>query len=122
MLGYITIGTNDLPRATAFYDALLAEISAQRAWASDQGVSWSTRRGAALAVMKPFNGQPATPGNGNMAAISVKSNEEVDRVYTKAISLGATDEDPAGPRGQSFYGGYFRDLDGNKLCVFCMAG
>ena len=88
MLGYITIGSNDLSRATAFYDALLVEIGARRAWTSDEGVCWSTRRGAALAVMKPFNGQPATPGNGNMAAISVKSNEDVDRVCAKAIVLG----------------------------------
>lgn len=120
MLGYITIGSNELPRATALFDALLAEIGAQRAWASDEGVCWSTRRGAALAVMKPFNGQPATPGNGNMAAISVKSKEDVDRVYAKAIALGCADEGPAGPRSDSFYAGYFRDLDGNKLCVFHM--
>ena len=120
MLGYITIGTNDLPRATAFYDALLAEISAQRAWASEEGVCWSTKRGAALAVMKPFNGQPATPGNGNMAAISVKSNEDVDRFYATAMALGGTDEGPAGARSAAFYAGYFRDLDGNKLCVFHM--
>lgn len=120
MIGYVTIGTNDLSRATAFYDALLAEIGAQRAWASDDGVSWSTRRGAALAVMKPFNGAAATPGNGNMAAISVKSNEDVDRVHAKAMALGATDEGPAGARSDSFYAGYFRDLDGNKLCVFHM--
>jgi catechol 2,3-dioxygenase-like lactoylglutathione lyase family enzyme len=121
MIGYVTIGTNDLPRATAFYDTLLAEIGAQRGWASDEGVSWNTRRGATLAVMKPFNGQPATPGNGNMAAISVKSKEDVDRVYAKAITLGGTDEGPAGARSDSFYAGYFRDLDGNKLCVFHMA-
>ena len=120
MLGYVTIGTNDLSRATGLYDALLAEIGAQRAWASDEGVCWSTRRGAALAVMKPFNGQPATPGNGNMAAISVKSNEHVDRVYAKAIALGCVDEGPAGARSDSFYAAYFRDLDGNKLCVFHM--
>ena len=120
MLGYITIGTNDLPRATAFYDALLAELAAQRAWATEEGVCWSTRRGAMLAVMKPFNGQPATPGNGNMAAISVKANDDVDRVYAKAIALGGTDEGAAGARSTSFYAGYFRDLDGNKLCVFHM--
>jgi predicted lactoylglutathione lyase len=120
MLGYITVGTNDLPRATTFYDALFAEIGAQRAWASEQGVSWGTRRGAALAVMKPFNGGLATPGNGNMAAISVKSKEDVDRVYAKAIALGGTDEGAAGARGETFYAGYFRDLDGNKLCVFHM--
>ena len=120
MLGYITLGTNDLPSATAFYDASLAEIHAQRAWASAEGVCRSTRRGAALAVMKPFNAQPATPGNGDMASISVKSNEEADRVYSKSIVLGCTDQGPAGARSDSFYAGYFRDLDGNKLCVFHM--
>ena len=113
MLGYITIGTNDLPRATAFYDALLAAISAQRPWASEEGVCWSNKRGATLTVMKPFNGALATPGNGNTAAISVKSNEDVDRVFAKAIALGGTDEGPAGARSNAFYAGYFRDLDGN---------
>lgn len=120
MLGYITLGTNDLPSATAFYDALLAEIDAQRAWASDHGVCWSTRRGAALAVMKPFNGQPATSDNGNMASISVKSNADVNHGYAKASALGSANEGPAGARSDSFYAGYFRDLDGNKLCVFHM--
>ncbi len=65
-------------------------------------------------------GQPATVGNGVMAAIVVDSKEKVDRVYKKAIDLGAQDEGPDGPRGDSFYAGYFRDLDGNKLNVFCM--
>jgi predicted lactoylglutathione lyase len=121
MLGYVTIGTNDLARATAFYDALLAEINAQRAWASDEGVCWTARRGAALAVMKPFDGQAASPGNGNMAAISVKSNEDVDRIYAKAMRLGSSCEGPAAARSATFYAGYFRDLDGNKVCVYHMS-
>ena len=53
-----------------------------------------------------------------MVALAMKSTADVDRLYAKAISLGATDEGPAGARGDNFYAGYFRDLDGNKLCVF----
>jgi predicted lactoylglutathione lyase len=76
-----------------------------------------------LGVIKPFDGKPATVGNGVMAALIVDSREKVDRLYRKAIELGASDEGPAGPRGDSgFYAGYFRDLDGNKLNVFYMGG
>ena len=71
-----------------------------------------------LAIMQPFNGQPATIGNGDMVGLLADSKETVDRVYRKALELGGSDEGPAGPRGDSFYVGYFRDLDGNKLCVF----
>jgi predicted lactoylglutathione lyase len=70
--------------------------------------------------MKPYNKQPATVGNGVMAAIVVDSRDKVDLLYKKALALGAQDEGPAGPRGEGFYAGYFRDLDGNKLNVFCM--
>jgi len=71
-------------------------------------------------VTKPFDGNPATVGNGNMVAIVLDSNEKVDAFYNKAIELGATDEGKPGPRGEmtGFYAGYFRDLDGNKLNAF----
>jgi predicted lactoylglutathione lyase len=59
-------------------------------------------------------------GNGVMVAIAVNRKELVDRVYAKALELGGTDEGPAGPRGEGFCAGYFRDLDGNKLNVFCV--
>jgi predicted lactoylglutathione lyase len=72
-----------------------------------------------LCIMKPFDGRPATVGNGVMAGIAVDSRDKVDRVYKKALELGGTDEGPAGPRGEGFYAGYFRDLDGNKLDVYC---
>jgi predicted lactoylglutathione lyase len=121
MIGYVTVGTNDLPRAAAFYDALLGELlGAKRAWESEGGIGWADKRGVTLAAMKPFNGEAATVGNGMMVALSMKTKEAVDAFYAKAISLGAKDEGPAGPRGSSFYAGYFRDLDGNKLCAFCM--
>jgi catechol 2,3-dioxygenase-like lactoylglutathione lyase family enzyme len=121
MIGYATLGTNDLPRATAFYDALFAEIGAKRLWESDQGVSWGLAWDKlSLGVMKPYDKQAATVGNGVMVALVVDTKEKVDQVYKKAMELGAKDEGPAGPRGAQFYAGYFRDLDGNKLNVFCM--
>jgi catechol 2,3-dioxygenase-like lactoylglutathione lyase family enzyme len=121
MIGYVTLGTNDLPRAAAFYDALLAEVGAKRLMDFGRGYAWGVAMDKpALGIMKPFDGQPATVGNGVMAAIVVDSRDKVDRVYAKAIALGAQDEGPAGPRGEGFYAGYFRDPDGNKLNVFCV--
>ena len=119
MIGYVTLGTNDLPRAAAFYDALLAEIGAKRLWESERGIAWGvTWDKPSLGVMKPYDGQPATVGNGTMVALVVLQPDQVDAVYKKAMALGAKDEGPAGPRGEAFYAGYFRDPDGNKLCVF----
>ena len=121
MIGYVTLGTNDLPRAAAFYDALLAEIGAKRLWDSEGGIAWGMSMDKpSLGILKPYDGKPATVGNGVMAAIVVDSKEKVDRVYRKAIALGAQDEGPNGPRGENFYAGYFRDLDGNKLNVLYM--
>ena len=121
MIGYVTLGTNDLPRAAAFYDALLAEIGARRLWEFGAGIGWGVSQDKpALGIMKPYDGQPATRGNGTMVALVVKTPAQVDAVYRKAMELGAQDEGPAGPRGEGFYAGYFRDPDGNKLNVFCI--
>ena len=100
MIGYVTLGTNDLPRATAFYDALLAEIGAKRLWETARGVAWGTSWDKpSLGVMQPFDGQAATVGNGVMVALAVDASAKVDALYAKAISLGATDEGKPGPRG-----------------------
>ena len=121
MIGYVTVGTNDLPRAAAFYDALLGELGIKRIMDFGRGYAWGTAMDRpALGVMTPYDGKPATAGNGTMVAIVVDAREKVDRVYRKALELGGKDEGPAGPRGEGFYAGYFRDLDGNKLNVFCM--
>lgn len=121
MIGYVTLGTRDLPRATAFYDALLAELGATRIMEGERFVAWGTSMSQpSLGVILPYDGQPATVGNGVMVALLVDAPAKVDALYAKAIQLGATDEGPAGPRGPGFYAGYFRDLDGNKLNVFCM--
>ena len=120
MIGYVTLGTNDLSRAAKFYDALFTEIGAGRFMSSDRFIAWASNpTQASFAIAKPFDGKQATVGNGVMVALVVDSNDKVDRIYAKALELGATDEGPAGPRGDTFYAGYFRDLDGNKLNVFC---
>ena len=118
MIGYATLGTNNLERAAAFYDALLAEIGGKRTWSTDRGIGWGTGRGPSLGILKPFDGQPATAGNGTMISLLAGSREMVDKLYAKARALGAPDEGAPGERGKGFYGAYFRDPDGNKLCVF----
>ena len=116
MIGYVTLGTNDLVRAAAFYDALLAELGAKRLWEFERGIAWGCAENEpCLAIMKPFDGKFATAGNGAMVALGVDSREKVDRIHQKPLALGGTDEGPAGLRGNGFYAGYFRDLDGNKL-------
>ena len=121
MIGYVTLGTNDLEKAAAFYDALLAELGAKRFMEMENFIAWSSNpSGCGLGLTKPNDGNTASVGNGVMVALAVDSPEKVDAVYAKAIELGAQDEGPAGPRGDTFYAGYFRDPDGNKLNVFCM--
>ncbi len=123
MIGYVTLGTNDLSRAIGFYDELLAEIGAKRIMETDSFVAWGTSLDKpGLSVTRPFDGRDATAGNGTMVALAVETPERVDAVHQKALSLGATDEGPPGPRGDSgFYAGYFRDPDGNKLNAFCFS-
>jgi predicted lactoylglutathione lyase len=121
MIGYVTLGTNDLPRAAAFYDSLLGLLGAKRSWDTDRFIAWATAPGAPMVtVIKPNDGKAATVGNGVMVALAASSKAQVDEVYKKALALGGKDEGPAGPRGEGFYSGYFRDLDGNKLSVFFM--
>jgi catechol 2,3-dioxygenase-like lactoylglutathione lyase family enzyme len=122
MIGYVTLGTNNLERAAAFYDELLALMGAGR-FMEEEGtfIAWAVAPDKpAISVTKPWDGNPATVGNGTMISLAVDSNEMVHKIYDKAIELGGKDEGPAGPRMEGFYAGYFRDLDGNKLNVFCM--
>lgn len=127
MLGYITMGSNDLPRARVFYDALLEVVGAKRVmeFGEDMGgfTLWATSmEHCGLAVTTPYNRQPAEVGNGHMAALVLQERAQVDALHAKALELGGTCEGPPGVRGdegaQAFYGAYFRDLDGNKLAAF----
>jgi len=120
MIGYITIGTNDLDRSIAFYDALMEAVGIQRLWAHGNMAAWGeSRNDPAFCVAAPFDGEAATVGNGSMIALKMKDRDAVDRIHAKALELGGTDEGAVGPRGDhGFYGGYFRDLDGNKLNAY----
>jgi catechol 2,3-dioxygenase-like lactoylglutathione lyase family enzyme len=121
MIGYVTLGTNNLERAARFYDKLLGEIGAKRSMQQDRFIAWSvspTQPG--LSLTQPFNREPASVGNGVMVALALKEPQQVDRLHALALELGGTDEGPAGPRGGGFYAGYFRDPDGNKLSFFCI--
>jgi catechol 2,3-dioxygenase-like lactoylglutathione lyase family enzyme len=119
MIGYVTLGTNDITRAVEFYDQVLGVMGAKRFMETDTFVAWSVVPDQpGIATTQTFDGNPATAGNGTMVALAVDSKEMVHKVYDKAIELGAKDEGPAGPRGDEFYAGYFRDMDGNKLNVF----
>ncbi len=121
MIGYVTIGTNDLPKAITFYDALLGDLGATRMMETDHSVVWFISPDKpAISVTKPYDGKAATVGNGMMVALVVDSNEKVDAMYKRALELGGTDEGPPGERGMpGFYAAYFRDLDGNKLNFYC---
>ena len=122
MLGYVTLGTNDLPRAAKFYDAIAKEMGVGRMMDFDTFIAWGTMGGApGIAATKPFDGKDATVGNGTMAALQADSPEKVHAIYDIAMANGGTAEGAPGPRGDDgFYAGYFRDPDGNKLNVFTM--
>jgi predicted lactoylglutathione lyase len=118
MLGYVTLGTNDLAKAAAFYDALAKEVGASRAMETEKFIAWGAPNSAMVFLIKPADGKSATVGNGVMAALNAKDTAQVDRIYKIAMSMGAKDEGAPGDRGGGFYACYFRDLDGNKLNAF----
>jgi catechol 2,3-dioxygenase-like lactoylglutathione lyase family enzyme len=117
-VGYISLGANDFDKATAFYDALLGEIGGARLMPTPQGQLYRLGAGAMIMVTRPYNGAPATVGNGGMLAIQVDSKEQVASLHAKALALGGTCEGQPGPRGAFGEFAYFRDLDGNKLAAY----
>jgi catechol 2,3-dioxygenase-like lactoylglutathione lyase family enzyme len=124
MIGYATLGTKDPERALAFYDALLAELGARRLmqFAENDFTMYGTSMAQpSLVITRPYDGRPATVGNGDMIALVVDSRDKVDAFHARALQLGGNDEGAPGlraPEAMGFYAGYFRDPDGNKLCVF----
>ncbi len=120
MIGYTTIGTSDMDRACAFYDALLGEIGGKQLMSMDRIKFYGTGEGAMLAVCIPYNEEEQQCGNGNMVAINAGTRDTVDQLYAKARELGASDEGEPGERMPVFYGAYVRDLDGNKICFYEM--
>jgi len=120
MIGYVTLGTKDLQRAARFYDAIARELGVGRMFETDRFIAWGAPGGGAgIGITFPFDGRPATAGNGVMVALAAKDTAQVDRIHALALSLGGTNEGDPGPR-EGYYAGYFRDLDGNKLNAFIM--
>jgi catechol 2,3-dioxygenase-like lactoylglutathione lyase family enzyme len=121
MIGYVTLGTNDMARGAAFYDALTKELGIGRVMETEQFIAWGAPGGGAgIGLTRPFDGKTATVGNGVMVALSARDKAHVDRIYQCAMQHGASDEGAPGPRGEGFYAAYFRDPDGNKLNAFVM--
>ena len=121
MLGYATIGVSDMAAAETFYNGLLAEVGAQQLFGQDRIKFYGTGPdGAMLAICIPYDENDQHCGNGNMIAIPGGDRAGVDKLYAKALELGATDEGEPGERLPVFYGAYVRDPDGNKLCFYEM--
>ena len=124
MIGYTMFGTNDMDKATAFYDGVFEVLGYKRTWNDEAFRVWGPEgEMGSFCITKPHDGKTATCGNGTMIALAAPSHDIVDKVCAKAMELGGQDEGAPGPRGapeMGFYAGYFRDPDGNKLNVFHM--
>lgn len=122
MIGYVTIGANDLERATKFYDAVLAPMGGKRTFTNGDRMQFygGPKTPAMFAVCKPYDGQPASAGNGSMFGLPAATTEMVDAVHAAAMAAGGACEGKPGLRLPNLYGAYFRDPDGNKICVFNM--
>ncbi|MEL7480345.1 MAG: VOC family protein [Pseudomonadota bacterium] len=124
MLAYVTLGSNNVEKALEFYDAVLAELGAKRIFDNQRLYFYGVAQGQPmLAIGGPYDEQAASCGNGVMPALGAPDHETVQRVYDKAIAMGAADEGAPGERVPNFfYGAYFRDPDGNKICVCKLGG
>lgn len=121
MIGYVTVGVTDLERARAFYDAVLAPLGGRRTLTYERSQYYGgPGRGAMLGLTLPFDRAPQSVGNGVMVALTAAANAEVDATHAAAMAAGGVCEGPPGQRMDNFYGAYFRDLDGNKVCVYRM--
>ena len=118
---HVTVGTNDLAKARAFYDAALAPLGYKRLMElGENGSGWG-ESGAEFFVLKPANGQPATVANGGTISFAAPSRAAVAGFHRAALAAGGKDEGAVGPRSFAphAYAGYVRDLDGNKLAAYC---
>ena len=118
MLAYVTLGSNNIDKALEFYDAFMPSVGAKRIFDNGRLYFYGNAPGQAMfAIGGTFDGETATNGNGVMPAIACESQEGVDKAYAKAIELGAVSDGEPGQRMPTFYGAYFRDPDGHKICV-----
>ena len=120
MIGYVTIGVRDMEKAKAFYSELLSDLGASVLMDMGRIAFIGTGPGQPmLSICEPYDEGDPDPGNGNMVAIDPGSREMVDKLYAKALELGASDEGAPGQRIEDvFYGAYIRDPDGNKLAFY----
>lgn len=124
MIGYVMLGTNDLVRARSLYDGVAEALGAAvlAPYSSDKRVFYSKGAGQPmLAITMPHDGAAASAGNGSMVALPCETRAIVDAIHARAVGMGCADEGAPGVRGPNpngFYGAYFRDLDGNKVCLF----
>lgn len=122
MIGYITLGTNNIEKAAAFYDELFSIIGVKQVWSTKRMVYWGAEGESVMfAIAIPFNKEEATFGNGTMIALKAPNKEAVDLIHKKALELGAKNEGDPGVRSAGLYFAYFRDLDGNKINFHCAA-
>ena len=123
MLGYATLGTSDMERAEAFYNELFTELGGKQLFGMDRIKFYGTSTDEPMiALCIPYNEEPHERGNGQMVALMAADRATVDRVHAIALAQGGTCEGPPGLRPHyhaDYYGAYFRDPDGNKLCVCC---
>ncbi len=122
MIGYTMVGSNDIARASAFYDALFEQAGIGQLFKTDRFVAWGNEPGAPMfCVCVPYDGEAATAGNGTMIAIKLADQQTVNALHAKALALGGSNEGDPGLRMETFYCSYIRDLDGNKLNLFVPA-
>lgn len=118
-MNYFVLGTNNMQAAVKFYDSLFNSGEMAKIHNEGRMTLWA---GAdfMFALAEPFDGNKATVGNGTMVGFNVSSDEEVVRLYDKALSLGARDEGKPGIRS-GYFSAYIRDFDHNKICLFKQA-
>jgi catechol 2,3-dioxygenase-like lactoylglutathione lyase family enzyme len=122
MYSHVTIGTNDIERAVKFYDAVMAVLAHAKFREGDGYVGYGTADGEKVWVVTPFDGKPASVGNGMHIAFAAPTRYAVDAAYEIGLANGGTDEGAPGLRPHyhpDYYGAYMRDPDGNKIQVVC---
>ena len=121
MFSHVTVGTNDIAKAKAFYDAVLGPLGLEARISFPTGVGYGAKGGRPqLWIVMPLDKKPASVGNGITIGLDAADRPSVDAAHAAAMKSGGKDEGPPGLRTHyhpNYYGAYLRDLDGNKICV-----